>query len=375
MFGLPLGVHKIAELLSIRAAVRAHAVDADIKVLIDHPDQAIALQAALEANEAKMPPLKVFIKIDCGYMRAGLTVESPVLPLVVQALASASQLFIWGTYCHAGFSYGSKTGAEASSYLSLEMQSVNQAAQIVTRVAASVENAQIRSPLVLSVGSTPTAHAAGAAMMQEEVKRIKSELIGDLELHAGNYPVLDLQQVATNAVPDASKPGLERCAMTVLCTIVSSYPSRSIMHGNAQPAHADGRAKEGDEALCDGGGIAFSKDLGPISGYGHAVWPAHYIGWQLGRIAQEHGIMTVRPGSAEAWYQEWGYGPKAQAVAATTTAVGPVGPHLGDKVRFVPQHACMTAAAHHWFFVIDSSTIAPDAVPTVVDVWVPWKGW
>lgn len=371
-YGVPLGIHKIPELLSLRAMMQTHAPDSDLKVLIDHPDQVKALQAALESDLGKFPPMNVFIKIDCGYVRAGLSVDSPVLPLLVQTLAQSSQLCIWGVYTHAGFSYDSKNSNEANSYLSTEMQSLDRAAQLVKQVSSSISSAKIRSPLVLSVGSTPTAHAAGTSGQSGAAVAMKSKLTGgELELHAGNYPALDLQQVATNAIPNVQIPGIERCALSVLATITASYPSRSAMDGNAQPPHADGLAKQGDEAMLDGGGIAFAKDLGPIPGYGHVVWPKQYIGWQLGRVAQEHGVMTLRPGSPAEWYAQWGYDQDSQNKAASQIKTH--APALGDKVQIIPQHACMTAAAHPWYFVFDSST--SENVPTVVDIWVPWKGW
>lgn len=41
--------------------------------------------------------------------------------------------------------------------------------------------------------------------------------------------------------------------------------------------------------------------------------------------------------------------------------------------------ACMTFAAHPWFYVVDSSQGGSadddDFGRRVVDVWVPWKGW
>jgi D-serine deaminase-like pyridoxal phosphate-dependent protein len=46
---------------------------------------------------------------------------------------------------------------------------------------------------------------------------------------------------------------------------------------------------------------------------------------------------------------------------------------IGDKVEILGQHACMIAAAHPWYYIVDSST-AEDA-DRVVDVWVPCKGW
>lgn len=373
-YGVPLGIHKIPELLSLRSTMHTHSPESDLKVIIDHPDQVKALQAALETDLGKFAPMNVFIKIDCGYKRAGLTVNSPVLPLLVQKLSQSSQLSIWGVYTHAGFSYDSKTANEVNSCLSTEMQSLDRAAQLVKQVSSSFSTANVRSPLVLSVGSTPTAHAAGTNGQLGEALKIKSNLTGgELELHAGNYPALDLQQVGTNAIPNTQIPGIERCALSVLATITASYPSRSTMNGDAQPPHADGLAKQGDEAMLDGGGIAFAKDLGPIPGYGHVVWPKKYIGWQLGRVAQEHGVMTLRSGSPSDWYAEWGY--DKQSLNLAIDQIKTYSPTLGEKVQIIPQHACMTAAAHPWYFIYDSSTSTSEQVPIVMDIWVPWKGW
>lgn len=140
---------------------------------------------------------------------------------------------------------------------------------------------------MLSVGSTPAAHAATPGA---NTKLYSSEsLHGKLEIHAGagpsvvlrqiqadastegNYTMLDLQQIHTNVVDPS------RVAHKVLATVISYYP---------------GRGEDGtDEALCDVGGIAMSKDTGPIKGYGWVCGG----GWYLKSISQEHGILAQRP--------------------------------------------------------------------------------
>ena len=87
-----------------------------------------------------------------------------------------------------------------------------------------------------------------------------------------------------------------------------------------------------------------SKDVGPIPGYGQVVHPSALAGdWTLGRISQEHGIL----------------------VAGKNVKTSP---EIGDWLRIVPQHACMTAAGHPWFLVVDGGM-------EVADIWVPAKGW
>lgn len=170
---------------------------------------------------------------------------------------------------------------------------------------------------VLSVGATPTAHAAalGASGKLEDA----SELEGELELHAGCYCMNDLQQAATSLVRDG---GL---AITVLATVVSKYD------------------RSGGEAMTDAGALAMSKDQGPTPGFGKVVSKGHE-GWTLGRISQEHGTLIK-------------------------SAQGAKDIEIGEKVRIVPQHACLACACYPWLYVVEGGG------ERVVDVWVPWKGW
>lgn len=136
--------------------------------------------------------------------------------------------------------------------------------------------------------------------------------------------MLDLQQIHTSLVDPS------RIAQKVLATVISYYPGRG--------------AGGADEALCDAGGIAMSKDTGPIKGYGQVNGGT----WSLESISQEHGTLAQRSGRT-----------------------GSI--KIGHKVEIIGQHACMIAAAHPWYYVVDSGTVG-DA-DRVVDVWVPCKGW
>lgn len=89
---------------------------------------------------------------------------------------------VYGFYAHAGNSYSSTSFSEASSFLSKEVQSVNLAARIALDELSKFPDLQsVQKPFVLSVGSTPTAHAANAETRQI----LTEELFGTLELHAG----------------------------------------------------------------------------------------------------------------------------------------------------------------------------------------------
>ena len=92
-----------------------------------------------------------------------------------------------------------------------------------------------------------------------------------------------------------------------------------------------------------------SKDTGPSGGYGIVIAPASAVGWRLARISQEHGTL-VRNSEA---------GPVSDGLGVVP----------GQVLRITPQHACLTAAQHAWYYVVENSG------DEVVDVWVPWKGW
>ena len=136
--------------------------------------------------------------------------------------------------------------------------------------------------------------------------------------------MLDLQQLHTTLV---DRPQISQ---RVLATVVSYYPARG---------------KDGlDEAMCDAGAIAMSRDTGKIPGFGEVVGKS----WRLGRISQEHGTL--------------------EQIAASGQTL-----RVGEIIQIIGQHACLIAAGHPWYYIVDSDV--DGSADRVVDVWVPWKGW
>lgn len=146
--------------------------------------------------------------------------------------------------------------------------------------------------------------------------------------------MLDLQQLHTKLIDK------EQIAQRVIATIISYYPGRG--EGGA------------DEAMCDAGAIAMSKDTGPSGGYGEVIGKP----WRLARISQEHGILTRSPPTQPS---ELGIHDGQETL------------ELGNMIEIVGQHACLIAAAHPWFYIVDSSV--EGGHNKVIDIWVPWKGW
>lgn len=105
----------------------------------------------------------------------------------MSTIFASPAIALYGFYCHAGDSYASTSLAQASSFLSSEVDAVNTAAGLALAVLSGSPAYLPRDqPFVLSVGSTPTAHAASAVTKT----RLTSLLNGSLELHAGMWPLL-----------------------------------------------------------------------------------------------------------------------------------------------------------------------------------------
>ena len=104
-------------------------------------------------------------------------------------------------------------------------------------------------------------------------------------------------------------------AVRVLAEVCSVYPER-------------------DEALVNAGVIALAREPGPLPGFGRVVGRPE---WNVGRLSQEHGIL-VREGEK---------GKKVEEVF-----------EVGEKVWLWIQHACITAAAYPYYFVVDGMIIA-----------------
>jgi len=137
----------------------------------------------------------------------------------------------------------------------------------------------VASPVV-SVGSTPTVRIAGA-------------VDGVTEVRPGNYVFYDRMQVGLGSA------AVDDCALSVLVSVISRpTPERIVV---------------------DAGSKTFALDLGAhgnesLRGYGYD----RERDLRLERLSEEHGVLSVPPG-------------RHASV------------RVGDRLRFVPNHACTTA--------------------------------
>jgi D-serine deaminase-like pyridoxal phosphate-dependent protein len=162
----------------------------------------------------------------------------------------------------------------------------------VVAAAEALRAAGVPAPVV-SVGSTPTALFA-------------EHLDGVTEVRAGVYMFMDL------VMEDLGVCAEEEIALSVLATII-------------------GHRRDLGTILVDAGGLALSKDAGQGGhGYGRLVDAAtsEPLGLAVRSVNQEHGLVPA---------------------SETDFARLPI----GSQVRILPNHACMTAAAHERYHVVE----------------------
>lgn len=333
---------------------------ASVNVIIDNLDAFTRFHDALASHPDFKAGISigVFIKIDTGYHRAGIKTSSPNFKSLVDGVLAkdASKggkgaVLLKGFYSHFGHSYAGNSEADAAAGLIEELLGLETASEAVPE--------DKRSGLVLSIGATPTATAAqnmlsSASPRVDEFQAVLSRLKEHfaVELHAGVYPLLDCQQVATHARPaeGEAREGFQplnkdSIAIRMLVEVTSAYSER-----------------EKPEALVSAGSLAMGREpcksypgWGIVAGsLGNSKTSSVYdergdkTGWIVGRISQEHGILTWEGDSS-----------KCNELT------------IGDKVEVWPNHACVAGAGFGWYLIVDSE----QGGDKVVDVWPRWRGW
>ncbi|QDS71399.1 hypothetical protein FKW77_003085 [Venturia effusa] len=228
LYGVPASPSSLPRLAKL-----AHVLGGSehICLMVDHVDTL----SFISRSHALWPgPVRVFVKIDTGYHRSGITFDSSQLNRISTALSepeTKEKISLVGLYSHLGHSYGFNTPTEALQGLLTEFSSLAKATAAIR---------ETHGPLVLSVGATPTATAAQSLLSPSSLTDPATKAVADslhqqltdlkaqgllLELHAGVYPVLDMQQLATHS--RASNLSPDNIGLRILTEVSSLYPDRS----------------------------------------------------------------------------------------------------------------------------------------------------
>lgn len=277
----------------------------DLAVILDTVEQAKAVTAVSRANGTRIPAL---IEIDCDGHRSGVLPGDSLRLLEIGRELHGNGAELRGVLTHAGGSYSAVGRAALEQCAEQERAGAVEAATVLRA-------AGLPCPVV-SVGSTPTAH-------------FSRDLTGVTEVRAGVFAFFDLFMTGVGVCT------LDDIAVSVLATVIGHQPAKGWI-------------------LIDAGWMAMSKDLGTAKqqvnqGYGIVcdVRGKPYGDLIMSDANQEHGILTVRPGSS---------------------AVLPELP-IGTRVRILPNHACATAAQHRSYQVVRGSSEVIEAE------WPRFGGW
>ncbi|KAI4731559.1 hypothetical protein E4T49_00539 [Aureobasidium sp. EXF-10728] len=349
LYGLPVAISHVPRL----AAVARVLGEGTVGLFVDHPRQ---VEQLASLDDRSWPgPVPLFIKIAAPISRAGLRPESASIKSLVQAIADTPKVHLVGAYAHMGESYGSSSPQEALEFLMNEVRDARAGADQIAQALPKRSTGK----LTISLGATPTATAVQNALVETEWNQKFRDYIQEVqstyhvEIHAGVYPVLDMQQLATRARPISAdgRPLLstENIGLRVLVEVASTYDERE------QP-----------EALIAAGSIVLAREpcksypgWGVVTPWTNRSAPIEHssvydpegskTGWIVGRISQEHGNLT--------WE-----GP--------TTGMREL--EIGEKVMIWPNHACMAGPNFGYYLVVDGDESDADKI---VDVWPRWRGW
>jgi D-serine deaminase-like pyridoxal phosphate-dependent protein len=197
--------------------------------------------------------LHVWLKVDCGYHRAGVDPESSYAVAVAGELGRERGLEFDGILSHSGHAYRANGRAQAAEVAEQERHVMVAFAEKLRRTGTPVRE--------ISVGSTPAMAAARS-------------LTGVTEARPGNYVFYDRTMALIGACD------LDEVGVTVLATIVSHQPGASHIVTNA-------------------GALALSHDPGPRHIEPAAMGAVRgHPELTVASLSQEHGI--VRASSPQA---------------------------------------------------------------------------
>jgi len=246
---------------------------------------------------------EVFVKIDVGTHRVGVEPHAAEAVEIPRSITNSRKLKFAGLLTHAGHSYDAKSKEEILAVARHERDSM-------VELAERLRSQNIDVPTV-SIGSTPTMSTI-------------DHLDGIDEIRPGNYIFFDNFQATLGSC------SFEDTALTVLAAVI----------------HKD---KTRNRLVVDAGAVALSKDRGPVGldpacGYGRVLdIDGNETGMRVTGLSQEHGeIDAVESGAFDNL-------------------------KVGDRVRILANHSCLTAAQHSHYNVVEDGQI--------IDRWEIHRGW
>jgi D-serine ammonia-lyase len=350
LYGIPLLASQVSRLAAIARQLGTNS----ICVLVDHASQLDFLaRFFVEAGFAA----GVYLKVDTGYHRAGLPPsglnKDDLVPRLMELEGQGKACFI-GLYSHSSLSYNDSTAKQAMANLEGEINGCIETLSLNAHLFSSDKE------ITVSVGASPQVTSvenllAPGGDISEDAEHLRATLrkvtsgkphgfSTRLELHAGVYSILDVQQMSTRSRHQLGDYE-DEIAISVVAEVCSVY---------------NGGEREQPEALAAVGVLGLGREpcvaykgWGIIDRGSYSVGktPEHRL--VINRVSQEHCIVAWAEGAA---YKS------------------PIPLEVSQSIRIYPNHACVTGALYGWYLVVDSSQDGNGA-NEIVDVWIRASGW
>ena len=241
----------------------------------------------------------IFIKIDTGYKRTGITWNDfTSISKVLDELKNAKHLNFRGFLAHAGHSYKSRNAEEI---VAIHQDCMQKMRQVKAHFIHDYPNLQ------LSIGDTPGCSVA-------------ENFEGMDEIRPGNLVFYDLMQCQISSCSES------QIAVCLACPIVAKHAERQ-------------------EIIVHGGAVHLSKDFLTENGtmhYGKIVqlnekgWSSSLDGMYVKSLSQEHGIIKTTPETFDHF-------------------------DVGDLLGILPIHSCLTANLMREYVTLEGEKI--DCMP------------
>ncbi|MFC1559111.1 alanine racemase [Gemmatimonadota bacterium] len=278
--------------INIREIDRINGLARDIRLncLVESVEVAGFLSRKLESD------LGVFIEIDCGYGRTGVSNADHLMIIeILSNLETCPNIDFKGFLTHAGHSYQAESVKQIEQ---IHLDTVQKMAELKTRFAVDYPD------LIISIGDTPCCSVA-------------EDLDGIDEARPGNFVFHDLTQVRLGSC----KP--QQIAVAMACPVIARYPTRGevVIHG--------GSVHLGKESLVTRDG---SLTYGEVVEFNSNGWGDPLPGVNVRSLSQEQGIIS---------------GP--------VDFVRRI--HIGDILGILPVHSCITADTAGGYVTLDGQVL------------------
>jgi D-serine deaminase-like pyridoxal phosphate-dependent protein len=269
-------------------------------------DTRAGAEAASAFFDARDRTAEVLMEIDVGHGRCGVPWDAAEDTVALaQHITTLPGLRLSGILTHAGQAYhGPRDGeSPAAALRRASTEERDRMLRVAVRLHAADVSGVTPDAFTISIGSTPS---------MRYFENTTRDGFRITEIRPGNYVFFDATQVGLGAAT------LDDCALTVLTTVVSRREDA-----------------DGTRLYLDAGKTVTTTDTGACTdGYGIVLHDP------TARTSMEHVTIT---GMSEE--HGWVRAPRDAPL------------HVGDRVQFVPNHACVTVNTQDAMHLVDDGVV------------------